>query len=231
MNTQIKRERPIGKKRLQIPTLLEIYHKLFDHFGPQHWWPAESPFEVIVGAVLTQNTAWINVEKAIDQLRAADLLRPETLQSVSEKRLAFLIRPSGFFNLKARRLKTVTDFIFNEYDGSLDRMFSESALQLREKLLAVKGLGPETVDSILLYAGEMSFFVIDAYTRRIFSRHQWLDAKASYETLQDYFMSGQALHAQTFNEYHALIVITAKRYCKKQANCHECPLSVYPIFL
>ena len=188
------------------------------------------PFEVIVGAVLTQNTAWVNVEKAIAQLRAADLLSLDALNAVSESKLAQCIRASGFFNLKARRLKAVTAFIFSEYEGSLERMFAAPGPKLQEKLLTVKGLGPETVDSILLYAGQKPFFVIDAYTRRIFSRHQWLDARKSYESLQAYFMSQQPRHTQTFNEYHALIVKTAKVYCKKRADCDKCPLRIYPAF-
>ncbi len=216
---------------MSFPSPQEVYSKLFDHFGPQGWWPAESPFEVIMGAVLTQNTAWTNVEKAIAELRAAELLSPEALKNISEKELATLIHASGFYNLKARRLKAVTAFIFREYAGSLALMFSEKGLDLREKLLAVKGLGPETVDSILLYAGEMPFFVIDSYTRRIFSRHQWLDAKASYETLQNYFMSAVPRQTEVFNEYHALIVKTAKIYCKKRANCNGCPLNAYPVYL
>lgn len=231
MSDAAKRNKSGTEAHFQAPAVLEVYHQLSKHFGPQHWWPAETPFEVIIGAVLTQNTAWTNVEKAIHRLRSAGLLSPEALRDVPDEKLAELIHSSGFFNLKTRRLKAVTDFIFREYGGSLEHMFSEPGVRLREKLLSVKGLGPETVDSILLYACEMPFFVIDAYTRRIFSRHQWLDPEARYETLQHYFMSQQRHDTQTFNEYHALIVKTAKIYCKKQPECSECPLRTFPVFL
>lgn len=208
--------------------VLEIYQKLYAHFGPQHWWPAESPFEVIIGAILTQNTAWTNVETAIAQLRQNNCLTLEALTAISEKKLATLIYSSGFFNQKARRLKTITSFISTAYGGSLHQLFSEPLEDLREKLLALKGLGPETVDSILLYAGDQPVFVIDSYTKRIFSRHRLIDEKASYESMQNYFMSQQDHHTQTFNEYHALIVKTAKIYCKKTASCSNCPLRSIP---
>jgi len=158
-------------------------------------------------------------------------LTPEAMRVVSEKKLATLIRPSGFFNLKTRRLKAITTFLFKEYGGSLKALFSMPATTLREQLLAIKGLGPETVDSILLYAGGLPFFVIDAYPRRIFSRHQLLDADAPYRILQDYFMTGLPPHANIFNEYHALIVKTAKIYCrKKHPACDDCPLGTLPGF-
>ncbi|MFQ5589471.1 MAG: endonuclease III domain-containing protein [Nitrospiria bacterium] len=208
-----------------------MYERLYAHFGPQHWWPADSPFEVIVGAVLTQNTAWANVEKAIAQLRKSGLLTPEAIQNIPESELAKKIRPSGFFNLKARRLKNVAAFIFGEYGGSLERMFSEATPRLREKLLAVKGLGPETVDSILLYAGEKPVFVVDAYTRRIFFRHRWIASGADYAAIQALFMTRLPHDAPLFNEYHALIVKTAKVYCRKTADCAHCPLRVFPAYL
>ena len=206
----------------------EIYQKLYAHFGPQQWWPAETPFEVIIGAILTQNTAWINVERAIAQLRKNNCLTLAALMAISEKKLAELIYSSGFFHQKARRLKTIATFIHTAYGGSLDQLFSEPLDRLREELLALKGLGPETVDSILLYAGSQPVFVIDAYTKRIFSRHRLIEDKASYESMQNYFMSQQDHHTQTFNECHALIVKTAKIYCKKTASCSGCPLQSIP---
>ncbi len=206
----------------------EIYQKLYAHFGPQHWWPAESPFEVIIGAILTQNTAWTNVETAITELRKNNCLTLEAILNIPQEKLGTLIRSSGFFNQKVRRLKTITSFIFTNYEGSLDQMFSEPVEVLRENLLTLNGLGPETVDSILLYAGKHPVFVIDAYTKRIFSRHCLIDDKASYENIQDYFTSQQNHHTQTFNEYHALIVKTAKIYCKKTASCSDCPLRSIP---
>ena len=210
---------------------LEIYDRLYAAFGPQNWWPAESPFEVIVGAVLTQNTAWTNVEKAIAHLRENALLNIETMARVSEEKLAELIRSSGFYRLKAQRLKAVLRFIFQSHGGQLNQMFKTEGLVLRKKLLSVRGLGPETVDSILLYAGEMPFFVVDAYTRRIFSRHEMIDENQDYHLIQNYFMTRLANETRRFNEYHALIVRTAKVYCrKKMPDCANCPLGTLPGF-
>lgn len=206
------------------PDLLEIYHRLYEHFGPQHWWPAESPFEMIVGAILTQNTSWSNVEKALIPLRERGLLIPLSLHTISEAELARLIRPCGFFNIKAKRLKEMVRFIFQEYGGSLERMFSEKRDRLRGKLLAVKGIGPETADSILLYGGNFPIFVVDAYTRRIFSRHGLIGEALTYPQIQAYFMGHLPEEVPLYNEYHALIVKTAKVFCKTLPDCAHCPL-------
>ncbi|MFQ5729994.1 MAG: endonuclease III domain-containing protein [Waddliaceae bacterium] len=205
--------------------VLEIYRKLYTAFGPQHWWPAETPFEVIVGAILTQNTAWRNVEKAISHLREKDLLRLEAIHLIPENALAESIRPSGYYNLKAHRLKELVAFIYRTYDGQLDRMFSKEGSIIRKALLSVNGLGPETVDSILLYAGEIPFFVVDAYTRRIGSRHRLFDERAAYQEIQDYFMTHLPHESTILNEYHALLVKTAKDFCKKKPGCSGCPLN------
>jgi endonuclease-3 related protein len=204
--------------------LLEIYNRLLTAFGPQHWWPAESRFEMIIGAILTQNTAWKNVEKALLSLKKEVVLDPAALHKMPQQKLAWLIRPSGFFNLKALRIKAWITFLFDEYDGSLDQMFAEEGDRLREKLLSIKGLGPETVDSILLYAGHYPYFVVDAYTRRIFSRHNLLDPKGPYQTIQHFFMERLPADQKLYNEYHALIVTLAKRFCKKEPDCTGCPL-------
>ncbi len=210
---------------------LAIFDRLHAHFGPQHWWPADSPFEVIVGAVLTQNTAWRNVEKAIVRLKENSVLNISAMMKIPEAQLAALIRSSGFYRLKAQRLKAVLQFIFQTYAGQLHEMFKTEGKVLRKKLLFIKGLGPETVDAILLYAGEMPFFVVDAYTRRIFSRHGILDEKQHYQQIQDYFMKNLENETKLFNEYHALIVQTAKSYChKKMPNCASCPLGRLPGF-
>lgn len=209
----------------ETSSLLEIYTRLYRVLGPQHWWPGDSPFEVIVGAVLTQNTTWNNVEKAIARLRENDLLNIEAMTQLPEEKLALLIRSSGFYRLKAKRLKAVLQFIIQTYDGQLEEMFKTEGKILRSELLSIKGLGPETVDSILLYAGERPFFVVDAYTRRIFSRHEIINEKQGYHEIQDYFMKNLVNETELFNEYHALIVMTAKRYChKKKPNCESCPL-------
>lgn len=205
--------------------VLEIYDRLYSAFGPQNWWPAQSPFEVIVGAVLTQNTAWTNVEKAIARLQENELLNIEAMMRVSEAKLADLIRSSGYYRLKAQRLKAVLRFVFQYYGGDLDQMFKTEGSKLRKALLTVKGLGPETVDSILLYAGAIPFFVVDAYTRRIFSRHEIIDEQQSYQEIQNYFMTNLAHDTRLFNEYHALIVRTAKSRCHKTLpDCVGCPL-------
>ena len=205
-------------------TLLTFYKELFRHFGPQHWWPAESPFEMIAGAILTQNTSWKNVEKGLIPLREGNYLTPRRVFELPESQLAELIRPAGFFNVKAKRLKAMARFIVEQYGGSLTRMFSTKTPLLREQLLEVKGIGPETADSILLYAGNAPVFVVDAYTRRIFSRHHLIQETDTYPDIQRIFIRHLPHHAPLFNEYHALIVQTAKVYCKTKPNCQACPL-------
>lgn len=215
------------------PNLLEIYNRLYTVFGPQHWWPADSPFEVIVGAILAQNTAWKNVEKAITSLKqhaAADapqILTPEGIHRISEETLSGLIRSSGFYHVKARRLKAFITFLYDACDGTLAQMFSRDSNSLREQLLSVKGLGPETVDAILLYAGNLPYFVVDAYTRRVFSRHGWIAETASYSEIQHFFMERLLPDVRLFNEYHALIVNVSKVFCKTKPDCEQCPLQPF----
>ncbi len=205
-------------------TLQEIYEKMFSHFGPQHWWPGETPFEIIVGAILTQNTNWKNVEKAILNLKNAKLLSPQALEQVNPSDLAEIIRPAGYFNLKAQRLKNFVHFFMSEYQGSLESMSAESTEILREKLLSVKGIGPETADSILLYALEKPAFVIDQYTYRLLSRHFLIPEETSYEEMQNLMTAHLPQDAAYFNEYHALIVEIGKHFCKKNPQCDQCPL-------
>jgi len=205
--------------------LNEVYRRLFDAFGPQHWWPGESPFEVMVGAVLTQNTNWQNVERAIRNLRDADLLEPHALDDVPVEELEELIRPAGYFRVKARRLKSLLDFLVERFDGSLDAMFQTELTELRRQLLEVHGIGPETADSILLYAGGLPSFVVDAYTHRIFARHGWIDFDADYHQIQDYVQSSLPQDVPQYNEFHALLVRLGKDYCRKTGpKCAACPL-------
>ena len=205
--------------------LNEVYRRLFDAFGPQHWWPGESPFEVMVGAVLTQNTNWQNVERAIRNLRDADLLEPHALHDVAVEELEELIRPAGYFRVKARRLKSLLDFLVERFDGSLDAMFQTELTELRRQLLEVHGIGPETADSILLYAGGLPSFVVDAYTHRIFARHGWIDFDADYHQIQDYVQSSLPQDVPQYNEFHALLVRLGKDYCRKTGpKCAACPL-------
>ena len=203
----------------------DIYQKLYRSFGPQSWWPGDTPFEVIVGAILTQNSNWQNVAKAIDNLKEARVLTPQKLHSLPIDRLARLIRPSGYFNIKAKRLKSFLDFLFKNYQGKLEKMFVQPLDELRQEILSVKGVGPETADSILLYAGGYPIFVVDAYTKRIFSRQKLLSEDAGYHQVQELFTQSLKKDVQLFNEYHALIVRLGKDFCKKtKPKCEICPI-------
>jgi endonuclease-3 related protein len=203
----------------------EIYELLLAHFGPQNWWPGDTPFEIVVGAVLTQNTNWANVSRVIEGLKKEGLLFFDGLHGLPQELLAEKIRPAGYYNLKAARLRNLLDFIAQEYEGSLDAMFAEELHSLREKILTVKGIGPETADSILLYGGNKPVFVIDAYTHRIFSRHNIIAAEEGYYEIQEYFGLNLPEDVPLFNEYHALIVRTGKEFCKKSKPlCSRCPL-------
>ena len=212
------------KRKRESKKLIKIYQKLYSSIGPRHWWPGDSPFEVIIGAILTQNTSWKNVEIAIRALKEKNLLDPLKLYGVGDKLLANTIKSSGFFNIKARRIKTFMSFLFENYQGSLEKMFSEGLTPLREKLLKINGIGPETADSILLYAGGKPIFVVDAYTKRILARHNLISKTASYSEIQELFMENLKKDAGMFNEYHALLVYTGKYFCKKRPNCENCPM-------
>lgn len=201
---------------------------LFAAYGPQHWWPGRGRFEIIAGAILVQNTSWRNVERAIANLRKANLLSPAAIHQVSAATLARRLRPSGYFRQKTKTLKTFVAFLLRQYRGSLDRLFSTPTSDLREKLLALRGIGPETADSILLYAGKQPVFVVDAYTRRILERHQLAHSKAGYEEIRSLFESSLPRDDQLFNEFHALIVHTGKNHCLKSApDCSCCPLAPF----
>jgi endonuclease-3 related protein len=204
--------------------LLEIYRRLYHAFGPQRWWPGETPFEIAIGAILTQNTNWGNVEKAIENLKRDKALNVESINNMKTEKLASLIKPAGYFNVKAKRLKAFISFLTNEYHGSLKRMKKEEMQTLRVRLLQVHGVGPETADSILLYALEKPVFVIDAYTKRILSRHILMEYDKSYEEFQKIFHSSLKRDVKLFNEYHALFVRLGKTYCRKKPICKGCPL-------
>jgi endonuclease-3 related protein len=208
-------------------SLIRYYHRLFEAYGPQFWWPGDGPFEVAVGAVLTQNTAWTNVERAIGNLKKAGLLHPEALRKTPLSRLSRLIRPSGYFNAKARTLKAFTVFLRERHGGSMRRMFGQDPGRLRRDLLEIKGIGPETADSILLYGGGLPFFVVDAYTRRIVFRHRLMDPKSGYHEIQERFMSQLSDQAEIYNEFHALIVKVGKEHCSRKPHCRECPLEPF----
>jgi endonuclease-3 related protein len=207
-----------------MTTFREIHDTLYAAFGPQDWWPADSPFEVAVGAVLTQNTAWTNVERAIANLRGAGLLDPATLHHAPDDQLTTHIRPAGYFNIKAQRLKALCQFLQETAGGDLDRLSGYPTEDLRGRLLRVKGVGEETADSILLYALDRPVFVVDAYTRRIFERLGLLEAGLSYSAIQERFQAELPRDRALFNEYHALIVALGKDYCKPKPRCGTCPL-------
>lgn len=205
--------------------LQTVYRRLFDHYGPQQWWPAETPFEVMVGAVLTQNTAWGNVERAIANLKAAGALNPEAIARVDHDTLAAWLRPSGYFNIKAKRLKNYCHWYLEQ--GGFAPLDALPDQALRHAVLSVNGVGPETADDILLYAFQRPVFVIDAYTRRIFSRLGLIDHGDGYETLRHHFemaLQREPQRVALFNEYHALIVSHAKEHCRVQPRCNGCPL-------
>jgi endonuclease-3 related protein len=202
-----------------------IYRLLEAHFGDLGWWPAKSRFEVIVGAILTQNTAWVNVEKAIKALKKEKLMTAAALAAAPSSKIETAIRPAGYFRVKSDRLKTACRFLLDECNGRVAALKNEDADVLREKLLAVKGIGPETADSILLYAVDKPVFVVDSYTRRIFSRHGLVKEDIGYEELRCLVEAVFLGNKRVFNQLHALIVETAKNYCKKKAGlCGECPL-------
>jgi endonuclease-3 related protein len=205
-------------------SLLAVFNRLFDRYGPLKWWPADTPFEVCVGAILTQNTSWINVEKAVTALKQVGIMSPETLHGCDTEQLARLIRPAGYFNVKSRRLKDFTSWLFLNNQGSLERMFAGNWHELREELLRVRGIGPETADSILLYAGNKPSFVVDAYTRRLFRRLGLLPEAAGYDETRDLFMNSLPEDVQLFNEYHAQIVEQCKQFCRVKPLCSGCPL-------
>lgn len=212
-------------KKSRTRKLEKIYAALFRYFGPQHWWPGDTPFEIMVGAVLTQNTNWENVRRAIDNIKAARALDPDVLLDMPDARLAALIRPSGYFNVKARRLKNLLGFVRDRFGGKIENMQPVATAQLREMLLGVNGCGAETVDSILLYALDKTTFVVDAYTKRFMFRHGLLATPdAPYPEVKALFEEHLVPDRALYNEYHALIVALGKHFCKPRPRCRECPL-------
>ena len=204
--------------------LLDLYSRLYKAFGPRDWWPGDTTFEVVVGAILTQNTAWRNVRKAISNLKSRSLLSPQALYHVPVQDLATVIRPAGYYNIKAWRLKHFVRFLFQESAGDLGRLLAKDIDTLRGKLLSINGIGPETADSILLYAGGKPTFVVDAYTRRILFRHNLIPEETSYDEVRDFFMDCLEPDASMFNEYHALLVHVGHTFClKKNPKCSGCP--------
>ena len=211
--------------------LTEIYHLLLARYGPQHWWPADTPFEVIVGAILTQSAAWGNVEKAISNLKQARAMSPTSFRKLPLDKLAKLIYPSGYYNAKALKLRSFVEHLEEAHEDSLDRLFSLNIQRLRSELLNIHGIGPETADSIILYAAHKPIFVIDAYTRRILSRLGLHPLRDNYPAFQAIFMGNLPANEKLFNEYHALLVRHGKEVCRKVTLCDNCCLKgscIYP---
>jgi endonuclease-3 related protein len=219
------RQKPPGGKGLGRRTLLHVYRRLVKRFGPGGWWPGESAFEVCLGAILTQNTSWANADKALAALRADGRLTYNRLRALSEARLARLIRSSGTFSVKARRIGAFLSFLGSEFGGDVEAMRRAETVELRSKLLDVHGIGPETADAIVLYAVGRPLFVVDAYTRRVFTRLGMLSGHESYDQIQRTFMEELPRRAALFNDYHAQIVRLAKRICRPRPLCRDCPLN------
>jgi endonuclease-3 related protein len=204
--------------------LLLIYENLLSKFNNQKWWPAETPFEVVIGAILTQSVSWTNVEKAIKNLKDSGILEPGKLHQKEAIEIAHLIKSTRFYNEKAKKIKNFLDFLYDEYGGNLQKMSEESQVILRKKLFTIKGLGEETVDSILLYACDKPVFVVDAYTRRIFSRYGIIKETASYGDIQTFFMDNLPEDLELYNDFHAQIVHLGKNICKTLPQCNICPI-------
>ena len=207
--------------------LIQIYEKLYNTCGSQHWWPGETPFEIIIGAILTQNTTWANVEKAIANIKNTDNLHIKRLHDMAPDKLAELIRPAGYYKLKTRRIKNFLNWLFENFNGQLENLQSHDLFTLREELLSVNGIGPETADSILLYALNKPVFVVDTYTARIAVRHGLIEQPFDYHQLQDTFQSNLPADIKLYNEFHALIVYIGKNFCKPKAKCRQCPLNEF----
>ncbi len=202
----------------------DAFNRLLERYGPQHWWPGEGPLEILVGTVLVQNTNWRNVEKAIDNLREAGVMTPEKLFALDPEELSELIRPAGYYQVKTKRLRNLLRLVVEQYDGALEAMFAGDMHALREELLGVNGVGPETADCILLYVGNFPKFIADGYAMRVAARHGWIEFEADYHALQDFFESRLPAEAPLFNEYHALLVKVGKEHCKTKPICTDCPL-------
>ena len=209
-------------------SLMEIYNVLYNHYGPQYWWPGDGRDEIIIGAILTQNTNWQNVEKAINNLKNADCLSFEKLYALDTDALAGLIRPAGYYNVKAGRIKNFLNWLFDNYNGNIETLENFDTDRLRQEFLTVRGIGKETADSILLYAFARAVFVVDTYTWRIMSRHRLIEPETDYEQLREFFEYNLPHNEELFNEYHALLVRLGKENCRTRAGCADCPLRHLP---
>jgi endonuclease III related protein len=209
------------------PVLMEFYHMLRAHFGHRNWWPAKSQFEVCVGAVLTQNTAWKNVAKAIENLETASALDALTIYDLPPAKLAELIRPAGYYNVKAGRLRNFVKHLVEKHGGELNSLFALPLDQLRAELLSINGVGKETADSMILYAARKPIFVVDAYTKRVLVQHSLVSEDADYNSIQELFQDNLPIDEALFNDFHAQFVAVGHHYCKKRPLCDKCPLQTF----
>ncbi len=207
--------------------LMEFYQAMLQASGPQHWWPGQNALEIVIGAVLTQNTNWANVERAIKNLRKADLIDVAGLDRIAAEGLGELIRPAGYFRVKTKRLKNLMGFIMDRYQGDLEAMFDQPIGSLRRELLSINGVGPETADDIILYAAGKPTFVVDTYTYRVLLRHGLIDSDADYQQIKELFEQNLPEDVQLFNEYHALLVVVGKNHCRPKPRCQACPLECF----
>jgi endonuclease-3 related protein len=205
--------------------LLNIFRTLLLSFGKRNWWPGETELEIIVGAILTQNTSWKNVEKAINNMKAQGVLDVDTLHTITKDQLGEIIKPSGFYNQKSSRLKLFINVLHENFNKSIDNLKYYDTNDLRKLMLSINGIGPETADSIMLYALNRPVFVVDAYTKRFLKNHQIYDGDDRYDDIQNFFMANLPLDTYLFNEFHALIVCLCQNYCKKKPECIKCPLN------
>ncbi len=216
---------PPAMRKSSQPPLAAVFRALLARFGPQHWWPGRTRLEVCIGAILTQNTAWTNVEYAIRNLRRARALNLAALHAAPLPQLAAWLRPAGYHNLKARRLRAFTTLVADRYGGKLEKLLARPAAELRATLLGVNGIGPETADCMVLYAARRPVFVVDAYTRRLLQRHGWCGPQATYDELAALFTAALPRDEKLFNEFHALLVALGKNYCRTRPDCAKCPLT------
>jgi endonuclease-3 related protein len=231
MNTPTRNKKTIHNPKLMNDKIKKafdsLYQNLFQTYGPQHWWPADSLLEMIVGAILTQNTAWSNVVTAIQQIKAENLLDFETLVNTNPEEIAPLIKCTGYFNIKSKRLHHFLNWLWVKTDGNLENLFQTPVDELRMELLAQEGIGPETADSILLYGGHKLVFVVDAYTKRIFTRHGLISGTETYEEIKNFSEKYLPPSVEVYQELHALIVKAGSEQCKTQPLCKDCPLEFW----
>ncbi len=218
----------MGLNKIDRDGLLKMYNAMVGRFGVRNWWPGESPLEICIGAILTQNTSWKNVEKAIGAIKGQGLMEISRLYDIDQGELAEIIRPAGYYNVKAKRLKNFINHVQKSFGGALERLFNLNLNRLRKELLSLNGIGPETADSMILYAAGKPIFVVDLYTTRILSRHKFVNDKAPYDEAQALFHERLERDVSLYNDFHAQFVAVGNNFCKPKPKCGDCPLNYLP---